>query len=143
MARTIGIGCQTYKELIENNAFYIDKTLFIKEWWENFDSVTLITRPRRFGKTLNMSMVEQFFSIDYAGRSDLFMQMNIWREEKYRKLQGTYPVIFMTFADIKETTFSSAKKAVCRNIKKLYNKYDFLLDSDHLNEDEKNMFRKV
>jgi len=143
MARTIGIGCQSYKELIENNAFYIDKTPFIKEWWENFDSVTLITRPRRFGKTLNMSMVEQFFSIDYAGRSDLFMQMNIWREEKYRKLQGTYPVIFMTFADIKETTFSSAKKAVCRNIKKLYNKYDFLLDSDHLNEDEKNMFRKV
>ena len=70
MARTIGIGCQSYKELIENNAFYIDKTLFIKEWWENFDSVTLITRPRRFGKTLNMSMVEQFFSIDYAGLVD-------------------------------------------------------------------------
>ena len=102
MARTIGIGCQSYKELIENNAFYIDKTLFIKEWWENFDSVTLITRPRRFGKTLNMSMVEQFFSIDYAGRSDLFMQMNIWREEKYRKLQGTYPVISLSFAPVKE-----------------------------------------
>ena len=143
MARTIGIGCQSYKELIENNAFYIDKTLFIKEWWENFDSVTLITRPRRFGKTLNMSMVEQFFSVEYAGRNDLFENLNIWNDEKYRRLQGTYPVIFMTFADIKETTFSSAKKAVCRNIKKLYNKYDFLLDSDHLNEDEKDMFRKV
>ena len=78
--------------------FYVDKTEFIREWWESMDDVTLITRPRRFGKTLNMSMVEQFFSIDYAGRSDLFMQMNIWREEKYRKLQGTYPVISLSFA---------------------------------------------
>ena len=126
MARTIGIGCQSYKELIENNAFYIDKTLFIKEWWENFDSVTLITRPRRFGKTLNMSMVEQFFSIDYAGRSDLFMQMNIWREEKYRKLQGTYPVISLSFAPVKGTkSFLKMRRMICRLIYEQYNRYNF------------------
>lgn len=143
MARTVGIGNQSYADLIENNAFYIDKTLFIKEWWENFDHVTLITRPRRFGKTLNMSMVEQFFSVDYAGRSDLFEKMNIWKEEKYRKMQGTYPVIAMSFANIKETTFLSARKSMCHTIKRLYNKFDFLLKSDCLNEYEKDIFQKV
>ena len=143
MARTIGIGCQSYKELIENNAFYIDKTLFIKEWWENFDSVTLITRPRRFGKTLNMSMVEQFFSIDYAGRSDLFMQMNIWREEKYRKLQGTYPVLFLTYAGVKENTYAGARWNICMSIEEQYNKHDYLLEGDLLNEKEKAFYQMV
>lgn len=77
MKRTIAIGIQNYNEIIEKNCFYIDKTLFIKEWWESMDSVTLITRPRRFGKTLNMSMVEQFFSVNYAGRNDLFERQAI------------------------------------------------------------------
>ena len=72
MARKLGIGHQDFETVITTNNFYIDKTLFIKEWWENNDTVTLIARPRRFGKTLNMRMVEQFFSIDYAGRKDLF-----------------------------------------------------------------------
>lgn len=61
MARTVGIGIQDFGDLIRKNCFYIDKSFFIKEWWESEDSVTLITRPRRFGKTLNVSMVEQFF----------------------------------------------------------------------------------
>ncbi len=143
MARTVAIGVQDFETIVTNNYFYIDKTDFIREWWENGDSVTLITRPRRFGKTLNMNMVEKFFSLEYAGRSDLFENLNIWKEEKYRKLQGTYPVIFMSFADVKETEFSSARKAICRNIKKLYNRYDFLLKSDCLNEDEKDMYKKI
>ncbi len=143
MARTVGIGHQNYQEIIENNVFYIDKTLFIKEWWENLDKVTLITRPRRFGKTLNMSMVEQFFSTDYEGCSALFENMNIWKEEKFRSLQGKFPVISLSFADIKETTFPSARKAICRNIKKIYNRYGFLLEGNYLNEDEKEIFRKV
>lgn len=143
MARTVAIGIQDFASIITNAYFYIDKTSFIREWWENGDSVTLITRPRRFGKTLNMRMVEQFFSTEYAGRSDLFAHLDIWRDAEYHDLQGTYPVIFISFADIKETSFSSARKAVCRNIKKLYNKYDFLLDGDYLNEDEKDMFREI
>ena len=143
MARTVAIGVQDFETIVTNNYFYIDKTDFIREWWENGDSVTLITRPRRFGKTLNMNMVEKFFSLEYAGRSDLFENLNIWKEEKYRKLQGTYPVIFMSFADVKETEFPSARKAICRNIKKLYNRYDFLLESDCLNEDEKDMYKKI
>ncbi len=143
MARTVAIGVQDFETIVTNNYFYIDKTDFIRGWWENGDSVTLITRPRRFGKTLNMNMVEKFFSLEYAGRSDLFENLNIWKEEKYRKLQGTYPVIFMSFADVKETEFPSARKAICRNIKKLYNRYDFLLKSDCLNEDEKDMYKKI
>lgn len=143
MARTAAIGIQDYETIIVNNYFYVDKTDFIREWWENGDSVTLIARPRRFGKTLNMSMMERFFSIDYAGRSDLFEKTKIWKAEKYRNMQGTRPVIAMSFADIKDTSFPSARKAICRNIKKLYNKYDFLLESDCLNLDEKEMFRKV
>lgn len=143
MARTAAIGVQDYETIILNDFFYVDKTNFIREWWENGDSVTLIARPRRFGKTLNMNMLEKFFSIEYAGRSDLFEKMNIWKEEKYRKMQGKYPVIAMSFADIKETTFLSARKAICRNIQKLYNKYDFLLEGDYLNAAEKELFQKV
>ena len=97
MAKNIAIGIQSFDKLITENCFYIDKTLFIKEWWESRDDVTLITRPRRFGKTLNMSMVEQFFSIEYANRGDLFEGLFIWQEEKYRNLQGPYPLILCQY----------------------------------------------
>ena len=105
MARTVAIGLQDFGDLIQKNYFYVDKTSFIKEWWESGDSATLITRPRRFGKTLNMSMVEQFFSIKYANRGDLFEGLSIWEDEKYRDLQGTYPVISLSFANVKEKTY--------------------------------------
>lgn len=88
----------------------MDKTAFIKEWWENKDMVTLITRPRRFGKTLNLSMLEQFFSVEYAGRGDLFEGLAIWEEEVYRKRQGTCPVIALSFANVKENCFRRTKK---------------------------------
>ena len=110
MARTVGIGIQDFGEIIENNCFYIDKTGFIREWWENKDKVTLITRPRRFGKTLTMSMVEQFFSVKYAGRGDLFEGLAIWQEEKYRALQGIYPVISISFANVKERDYGNGRR---------------------------------
>ena len=94
MARTVAIGIQDFETIIQDDCFYIDKTRFIKEWWENKDQVTLITRPRRFGKTLNMNMLERFFSIRYQGQGNVFEGLDIWKEEKYRKLQGTYPVLF-------------------------------------------------
>jgi hypothetical protein len=143
MARTVAIGHQDFEQVRKNDWFYIDKTGFIKEWWGRGDSVTLITRPRRFGKTLNMSMTEQFFSVDYAGRGDLFEGLSIWEDEKYRKLQGTYPVIFLSFASVKETTFDQARKGICSEIKDLYNKKDFLLEGNLLNEDEKKDFRRI
>ena len=113
MARTVGIGHQDFEKIRTNHIFYIDKTDFIRQWWESDDAVTLITRPRRFGKTLNMSMLEKFFSVEYAGRGELFKGLSIWQDllsdgektsDVYRKLQGTYPVIFLSFADIKETS---------------------------------------
>ena len=143
MARTVAIGVQDYGTLIEKNCFYVDKTSFIKEWWESEDAVTLITRPRRFGKTLTMSMVEQFFSVNYAGRKDLFEHLSIWQEEKYRSLQGTYPVISLSFAGVKEVTLDQARKKICRIIKTLYDQNTFLLNSDVLSESEKADFRKV
>lgn len=101
MARTVAIGIQDFETLIQNNYFYIDKTDFIKEWWEADDAVTLITRPRRFGKTLTMNMLERFFSVKYAEKGDVFSQQNIWMDEKFQKLQGTFPVISLTFAGMK------------------------------------------
>ena len=85
MARTVAIGNADFEDLITNNDFYVDKTKFIKEWWESRDIVTLITRPRRFGKTLTMNMVERFFSVKYAGKGEVFENLNIWRDEKFRK----------------------------------------------------------
>lgn len=143
MPRTVGVGHQDFEQMITKNNFYIDKTMFIKEWWENNDAVTLITRPRRFGKTLNLDMTECFFSVTYSGRSDLFQNLSIWQEEKYRELQGTCPVLFLSFAGVKATSFSDARKSICQIIKNLYNKYDFLLESGHLNENEREMYHSI
>lgn len=144
MARAVGIGLQSFEKIVERNCFYIDKTGFIKEWWENQDDVTLITRPRRFGKTLNMSMLEQFLSVEYVGRGEeLFGGLEIWKEEDYRRLQGTYPVISLSFAGVKEHSFSKARKMICHVIRSLYNRYDFLLNSGCLNEEERDFFKKV
>ncbi len=173
MSRTVGIGHQDFEKLIRKNNFYVDKTKFIKEWWENDDDVTLITRPRRFGKTLNLSMVEHFFSVEYTQRSllashpggadgtairmdsdseadlphtdrnSLFHGLAIWEEETYRRLQGTWPVIFLSFAKVKERSFQNARKKICQLITNLYNRYDFLLESGLLNEKEKSIYHEV
>ncbi len=143
MARTVAIGIQSFDGIIENDYFYIDKTKFIKEWWESGDSVTLITRPRRFGKTLNMSMLEQFFSVKHAGRGALFEGLSIWEDEVYRKLQGTYPVISFSFANVKEMDYKSSVQRICQIITELYNDNRFLLESDLLSEEEKGYFRGV
>ena len=140
---SIGIGIQDFAKLREQNKFYIDKTSFIKEWWESGDDVTLLTRPRRFGKTLNMSMVEEFFSINYAGRGDLFEGLTIWEEEKYQKMQGTYPVISLSFAKIKENNYQMTRKKICQQLMELYAKNSFLLDGDLLYKTEKEYFNRV
>ncbi len=143
MAKTVGIGHQNFEEVVTEDIFYIDKTRFIQEWWDNKDVVTLITRPRRFGKTLNLSMLETFFSVKYADRGDLFQNFSIWKDEKYRSLQGKYPVLFLSFAKVKEDSFVKTRKKICLSIKRLYNQYDFLLESDCLNADEKKLYLAV
>ena len=143
MKRTVAIGIQDFSTLREQNCFYIDKTYFIKEWWESKDHTTLITRPRRFGKTLNLSMMEQFFSARYKERADLFEGLSIWEEEKYRQLQGTYPVISLSFADIKSPCYEQAREEMFLLIVGLYEKNTFLLDGELLTETEKEYFKQV
>ena len=143
MARTVAIGIQDFEQLRTNNCFYVDKTAFIKEWWESMDAVTLIARPRRFGKTLNMSMLEKFFSLDYSGRGDLFEGLSIWQEEKYRKLQGTYPVIALSFARVKETSYTSTRDKICEIIRNLYIKYVFVKESDSLTDADRAYFDRI
>lgn len=143
MARTVAIGIQDFSTLIEKNYFYIDKTAFLKEWWESGDSVTLIARPRRFGKTLNMSMVEQFFSVDYAGRGDLFQELFIGQQQEYKELQGTYPVISLSFANVKEKNYADTRKKICQLIADLYTNHSFLLKSDVLETGDVEFFHRV
>ena len=143
MARTVGIGIQSFEKLITENSFYIDKTDFIRQWWENRDEVTLITRPRRFGKTLNMNMLERFLSVQYAGQGEVFEGLSIWKNEKYHKLQGSMPVIYLSFADVKANTFASAREKICMLIEEVYRRYDFLLTGGSLREGETERFRKI
>lgn len=142
MARKVSIGYQDFGELISGRFFYIDKTAFIKEWWESGDKVTLITRPRRFGKTLTMSMLEKFFSIS-SGQKELFYGLDIWNEEAFHQLQGSFPVISITFANVKERTYLTTRKRINQIITDLYNKHEFLLKGDLLTEKEKAYFYSV
>ncbi len=143
MTRTVGIGLQNFEKIRERRCFYVDKTKFIKEWWENLDDVTLITRPRRFGKTLTMSMTEQFFSINYEGRGELFEGLSIWEDEKYRELQGTCPVISLSFANVKESSYESTVQRINQILTNLYYEYSFVLEGDALLSEEKEDFRSV
>ena len=143
MSKRVGIECQDFEAIRTNGNFYIDKTRFIREWWDQGDSVTLITRPRRFGKTLNMSMLECFFSNNYADRGDLFEGLSIWKEAEYRKLQGKYPVLFLSFADIKSGNWEDAVERIKKNIADVYALNHFLLKEEVLTDVEKEQFLSV
>ena len=141
--KKISVGNQSFETIRQKDCFYVDKTNFISEWWESDDVVTLITRPRRFGKTLNMDMIKCFFSNRYENRGNLFEGLNIWKEEKYRKLQGTYPVIFLSFAGIKQTGYNQAIIMIKKEITDVYNRYDYIMKSDLYNDNERAQFKSV
>ena len=143
MSRTISIGKQDFESLRENNYFYIDKTDFIRQWWENADDITLIIRPRRFGKTLNMNMLKCFFSKEYANREDLFEGLSIWNEERYHILQGSYPVIFLSFADVKQNNYRDAVQKIKNIIVDTYRKYRDLGEQDCFTEKERQQILSV
>ena len=143
MKKVISIGIQGFSDLREQDCFFVDKTNFIKEWWENRDVVTLITRPRRFGKTLNMSMLDCFFSNKYANRADLFEGLSIWQDEKYRKLQGTYPVIFLSFAAVKAGNLEDAKTQIKQEIASLYEENRYLLEGNVLSDNERKIYNST
>lgn len=143
MARTVAIGVQDFETVISNDYFYVDKTKFIKEWWESGDSVTLITRPRRFGKTLTMNMLEHFFSIKYAGQGKLFENLAIWEEAKYREIQGAYPVISLTFATVKQGSYEDVKQRIWQIITDVYQSHYYVRESEALTEADRAYFDKV
>ena len=143
MARTVAIGIQDFNKIVENNCFYVDKTAFIKEWWENHDEVTLIARPRRFGKTLTISMLERFFSVKYAGQGEVFEKLAIWESQEFRALQGSYPVISLSFANIKEGNFEQARQKINEALVELYEKNSFVKHSGLLGERELEYYNKV
>lgn len=143
MARTVAIGKQDFASIMENHYFFVDKTAFIREWWESGDDVTLITRPRRFGKTLNMSMVNCFFSNRYANRGDLFENLSIWKYETYRKLQGTYPVIFLSFASIKADNIEETKRQIKAQIAAVYEQNRYLVKGGVLSKNELTRYEKM
>ena len=143
MKKVISIGIQGFSDLREQDCFFVDKTNFIKEWWENRDVVTLITRPRRFGKTLNMSMLDCFFSNKYANRADLFEGLSIWQNETYRKLQGTYPVIFLSFAAVKAGNLEDAKTQIKQEIASLYEENRYLLEGNVLSDNERKIYNST
>ena len=140
MTREIAIGQQDYAAIIEKNSFYVDKTFFIKDWWNDPTFCTVILRPRRFGKTLTMSMMEYFFSTKHAGRADLFEGLSIWEHEEFRALQGIYPVINITLADIKEKTHEGAINEIKLIIQSIFNSFTYLADSDKLTSIDKKRF---
>ena len=137
MGSTISIGKQDFLYLREKEYFYIDKSDFIRQWWDSADDITIITRPRRFGKTLNMSMLNYFFSNQYKDRGDIFSGLKVWQSEKYRKIQGTYPVIFISFADVKQSNYSDAIQKVKKIISDVYRQHRYLADSADLTENER------
>ena len=143
MTRTVGIGIQDFEKIRTENIFYVDKTHFIKEWWESGDDITLITRPRRFGKTLTLNMLEYFFSIQHAERGDLFRGLSIWKEEKYHQLQGMYPVLSLSFARIKENDYYATKEKIYELIMDLYIKSSYLKESDVLIETDKVFYERI
>ena len=126
-----------------HKSFYVDKTGFIRKWWENRDIATLITRPRRFGKTLNMSMLNCFFSVEYQNREELFKGLEIWKDGKYREIQGTYPVISISFADVKQSNYKDAIQKIKNIIVDIYTKHAYLADWDKLTEVEKAQIHSI
>lgn len=143
MTKVIGIGKQSFEDIIQSNCFYIDKTSLIKEWWESEDDITLITRPRRFGKTLNMDMLKCSFSNQYRDQGQLFEGLNIWKEEKYQQLQGTYPVIYLSFADVKQTNYKDAVLKIKKIITDVYQQYIELAGWEGLTEVQVRQFQSV
>ncbi len=134
MLKTVGLGIQDYEKVIEQNNFYIDKTNFIPEWWRSNDDITLITRPRRFGKTLMLSTVEKFFSIRQGNNEELFKGLNVSKDTEMMKECGKWPVLFVSFAAIKADNFKDAVTQFVQTFMDLKINLSFLKDS--LSDDE-------
>lgn len=138
------LDAQNFLSVREKDGFYIDKTSFIREFWENKATGNIITRPRGFGKTWNMNMLECFFSIKYKDRGEeLFGGLEIWNDAYYRSIQGTYPVISISLSAVNADNPEDAIKQIKQLIVDVYSEYRFILDTDVLNSNEQDFFKMV
>ena len=143
MERVIATGVQDFEKLRVNQRFYVDKTDFISKWWNGGDDVTMITRPRRFGKTLNMSTLNCFFSNKFENRGELFEGLKVWENADMREQQGKWPVIFLSLADIKQKTYELTRRSFNQLFVDLYTSYAWLLDKEIYTEADREFFKSV
>lgn len=139
MPRTVAIGVQSFAELRERGYFLVDKTSFIADWWHSADQVTLICRPRRFGKTLNMDMVECFFSNKYASRTDLFNGLDVWNDAGLRREQGAWPVVSLSFSVAKGASAEAVVRRMCEQIARAWRQHRDDIDADSLGDQERDL----
>ncbi|RMG85757.1 MAG: AAA family ATPase, partial [Bacteroidetes bacterium] len=126
-------GHSDFKYIVSNNGYFVDKTLLVKEFLENADHVMVIPRPRRFGKTLNLSMIEHFFDIRKQESARFFSSFNISKDQAFcEKHQNKYPVINLTLKSAKSPNWEACLKCLKQEVFNQYKKHDYLLESDHL-----------
>ncbi len=143
MARVANFGGQSFELLRKQEAMYIDKTKFIRDWWEKEDRITVLSRPPRYGKSLNIDTLRCFFSNEFEGRKDLFEGLYVWHYDKYRKLQGTYPVVFLNLEEIIAEGADAMKAELKMIISDMYDNYCDAVTSDKLSEEEKDFSNSV
>ena len=143
MEKIVAIGIQDFEQLRRYDAFYVDKTDFIRKWWKGLDSVTLITRPRRFGKTLNMSTLNCFFSQKYANRGELFEGLKVSEDADLRAQQGKWPVIFLSFAGIKGRTYDDTMVQMKKLLTRLYLDFPELYRYEGFENNERQSLIKI
>ena len=143
MKKTIQVRTSDFKKIIQDNHYFVDKSLIIKEFVENGADVILTPRPRRFGKTLNMSMIKHFFDIENKEENkNLFKGLKIENEKEIMKMQGRYPVIFLSFKDQKHFNFNNLEESISILISHLFRDYEYLLDSEKLSELDKKELKR-
>ncbi len=142
--KRLPIGVDDFKQVVENY-YYVDKTLFIKELLDNHGAVTLITRPRRFGKTMNMSMLDYFFSMEHKDTSALFQNLAIAQVDhgKYLTELNQYPVIFLTLKDVQNDTWDTMMESFKLLMSSEYQKHTYLLQADCLATYEKDYYNHI
>ena len=140
MPPLFALGNTDLADILKKNRFYIDKTQFLADWWRIGSLVTLITRPRRFGKTLMINTVERFFSLRFSDQEQVFKNFKVWEDSSMSMLAGKLPVISLSFANVKGQDFQSVRELIIQTLLELRNQFDFIRTSQHLTEEERQFF---
>lgn len=139
----VGLGYQNFLDFVCGKRFYVDKTHFIPEWLASDARITLITRPRRFGKSMLLSTVRTFFDPMYADHPEYFEKLQVWKDKDCRRLFGTIPVISVSFGSCKGNDFAQAMRGVTLGLYNMYIQHEYLRESPKLSEEEKAEYRRI